>query len=117
MYAMSWGEAELEPEVRDWFLALDEEDQARVGFHVDRLEDVGPLLDEPFTKQLDGKLRELRFYLGGRPTRITYWIASNRRIILLTVFVKTRQRERREVDRARRAYQRCVDEQHTAEED
>jgi hypothetical protein len=36
---------------------------------------------------------------------------------LLTVFVKTRQRERREVDRARRAYQRCVDEQHTTEED
>ncbi len=114
---MSWGEVELEPEVRDWYLALDEEDQARVGFHVDRLAEMGPLLDEPFTKQLDGKLRELRFYLGGRPTRIPYWIASNRRIILLTVFVKTRQRERREVDRARRAYQRCVDEQHTAEED
>lgn len=77
---------------------------------------MGPLLDEPFTKQLDGKLRELRFYLGGRPTRITYWIASSRRIILLTVFVKTRQRERREVDRSRRAYQRCAAERHTAEE-
>jgi len=25
---------------------------------------MGPLLDEPFAKQLDGKLRELRFYLG-----------------------------------------------------
>lgn len=114
--AMSWGKVELEPEVRDWYLALDEEDQARVGFHVDRLAEMGPLLDEPFTKQLDGKLRELQFYLGGRPTRITYWIASNRRIILLTVFVKTRQRERREVDRARRAYQQCVAERHTLEE-
>lgn len=116
MNAMSWGEVELEPEIRDWYLALDEEDQARVGFHVDRLAEMGPLLDEPFTKQLDGKLRELRFYLGGRPTRITYWIASDRRIILLTVFVKTRQRERREVDRARRASERCVAEQHTLEE-
>lgn len=114
MCAMLWGEVELEPEVRDWYLALDEEDQARVGFHVDRLSEMGPLLDEPFTKQLDGKLRELRFYLGGRPTRITYWIASNRRIILLTVFVKTRQRERREVDRARRAYQQCIAERHTS---
>lgn len=113
---MSWGEVELEPEVRDWYLALDEGDQARVGFHVDRLAETGPLLDEPFTKQLDGKLRELRFYLDGRPTRITYWIASNRRIILLTVFVKTKQRERREVDRAKRAYQRCAAERHTAEE-
>jgi len=26
--------------------------------------EMGPLLDEPFAKQLDGKLRELRFYLG-----------------------------------------------------
>jgi len=58
----------------------------------------------------------LRFYLGGHPTRITYWIASKRRIILLTVFVKARQRERREVDRAWRAYQRCAVERHTLEE-
>lgn len=113
---MSWGEVELEPEVRDWYQALDVEGQARVGFHIDRLAEMGPLLDEPCTKQLDGKLRELRFYLGGRPTRITYWIASNRRIVLLTVFVKTRQREHREVDRARRAYQQCVAERHTLEE-
>jgi hypothetical protein len=63
---MSWGEVELEPEVRDWYRSLDEEAQARVRFHIDRLEDMGPLLDEPFTRQLDGKLRELRFYLTAR---------------------------------------------------
>jgi hypothetical protein len=114
---MSWGEVELEPEVRDWYLALDQANQARVQFNVDRLAESGPLLDEPFTKQLDGKLRELRFYLGGRPTRITYWIAPGRRIILLTVFVKSQRRERREVERAKRALQRCVAEEHTAEED
>ena len=114
---MSWGEVELEPEVRDWYLALDEGNQARVQFNVDRLAEMGPRLDEPFTKQLDGKLRELRFYLDGRATRITYWIASGRRIILLTVFVKTQRRERREVERAKRAFERCLDEGHTAEED
>lgn len=114
---MSWGEVELEPEVRDWYLALHEADKARVQFNVDRLAEMGPLLDEPFTKQLDGKLRELRFYLDGRPTRITYWIASGRRIILLTVFVKTQRRDRREVERAKRAYERCLADRHTAEED
>ncbi len=41
--------------------------------------------------------------------RITYWIAPGRRIILLTVFRKTRMREDRQVDRARRALARCVD--------
>ncbi len=60
-----WGQIELEPEVRDWFLSLDEIEAARVRFHVDRLGDLGPILDEPSTRQLDGKLRELRFYLTG----------------------------------------------------
>jgi hypothetical protein len=114
--AMSWGEVELEPEVRAWYLSLDEDNRARVQFNVDRLADMGPRLDEPLTKQLDGKLRELRFYLDGRPTRITYWIASGRRIILLTVFVKTQRRERREVERAKRAFERCLAEGHTVEE-
>ena len=107
---MSWGEVELEPEVVDWYSSLTEGEQARVGFHVDRLSDQGPLLDEPHTKQLDGKLRELRFYLGSRATRITYWIAPGRVIILLTVFAKSRPNERREVERARRAMVKCMNE-------
>ena len=74
-------------------------------------------LDEPHTRQLEGKLRELRFYLRGRPTRITYWIASGRRIILLTVFVKTQRRERAEIRRAREAFDRCVAEAHTITEE
>jgi hypothetical protein len=114
---MSWGEVELEPEVRDWFLALDETDQARVRFHVDRLAELGPLLDEPHTRQLDGKLRELRFYLAGRPTRISYWVAPGRRVVLLTVFVKTRRQERHEVRRAKQAMERCAVEEHTVEEE
>jgi hypothetical protein len=51
---------------------------------------------------LEGKLRELRFYLERDAVRITYSIAPGRRIILLTVFRKTRMREDREIDRARR---------------
>ena len=112
-----WGEVEVEPEVRDWFLALDETDAARVRFHVDRLAELGPLLDEPYTRQLDGKLRELRFFLAGRPTRITYWIAPERRIILLTVIVKTQRQEPREVKRAGQAMKRCEAEEHSTIEE
>lgn len=72
-------------------------------------------MDEPHTRQLDGKLRELRFFLAGRPVRVTYWIASGRRIILLTVFAKTQRRERAEVDRARRAMEQCIREGHTTQ--
>ncbi|MEV6690347.1 type II toxin-antitoxin system RelE/ParE family toxin [Micromonospora sp. NPDC051196] len=87
---------------------------ARAAFYIDLLAAHGVLLGEPYTKQLDGKLRELRFYLDRDAVRLTYWIASERRIILLTVFRKTRLREDREVERARRAFERCAAERHTA---
>ena len=63
MCAMSWGEVELEPEVRDW---------------------------------------------SSPSTRVTYWIAPGRGVILLTVFSKTRWQERVEVGRAKRAMERSM---------
>lgn len=89
---------------------------ATAAFYVDLVADQGPLLGEPYTRQLDGKLRELRFHLDGRAVRVTYWIASGRRIILLTVFAKTRMREVAEVERARRAMTRCMAEEHVVED-
>lgn len=114
---MFWGEVELESEVEDWYLRLTDDQQGRVDFHIDRLSQKGPLLDEPHSKQLDGKLREVRFFLGRQDMRITYWIAPGRRIILLTVFAKTKRRERRQIERAKRAMQRCITEEHNMEDD
>src|SRR6266536_3387873 len=112
---MPWGTVELEPEVRDWLEESPTAQFARAAFYVDLLAEQGPLLGEPYTKQLDGKLRELRFHLERQSVRITYWIASDRRIILLTVFYKSRMRDEREVERARRVLARCIDEAHSAE--
>jgi hypothetical protein len=49
--------------------------------------------------------------------RVTYWIAADRRIILLTVFRKSRWRESREVARARRALVACLAEAHTLDDE
>ncbi|MEV4829114.1 type II toxin-antitoxin system RelE/ParE family toxin [Micromonospora sp. NPDC049257] len=103
---------ELEPEVRDWLEELPSTDFARVAFYIDLLASRGVLLGEPHTRQLDGKLRELCFYLERSAVRLTYWIAGERRIILLTVFRKTRMREDREIQRARRALEQCMTERH-----
>ena len=83
----------------------------------DLLEREGVHLGEPYTRQLRGKLRELRFYVGREQIRVSYFIATGRRIILLTVFRKTQQREEAEVVRAEAAMRRCVAERHTSEED
>ena len=97
--------------------SLDDQRWAQALFHLDLLEAKGALLGEPYTRQLSGKLRELRFYCGGERVRLTYWIAPGRRIIALTVFAKTRTRESAEISRAARAMARCQQEGHTADED
>lgn len=71
---MPWGAVELEPEIEKWLDDLPTVHFARAAFYVDLLADQGPLLGEPYTKQLDGKLRELRFYLERQAIRITYWL-------------------------------------------
>lgn len=114
---MAWGSVELEPEVCQWLDSLDTSQFANAAFYVDLLAEQGALLSEPYTRQLDGKLRELRFHLDRRSVRITYWIAPRRRIVLLTAFFKTRMREDREVARARRALARCMAEEHDVEDD
>lgn len=102
-----WGSVYLENEVNAWLIGLSEKDYARVWFYLDLLAARGPLLSEPYTKQLAGKLRELRFHLGTEPIRLTYWIAPGRHIVMLTVFRKTRQRDASQVMRARRALWVC----------
>jgi len=79
-------------EVERWLSRLGDEDFGQAQFYVDLLEREGVALGEPYTRQLRGKLRELRFYIGRERYRITYHIAKGRRIILLTVFKKSRQR-------------------------
>jgi ribosome-binding protein aMBF1 (putative translation factor) len=107
---------ELEPEVRAWLEDLATPHFRNRGVLHRSSGGAGPLLSEPYIRRLDGKLRELRFHLEREAMRITYWIAPDRRIVLLTVFRKTRMREPREVERARLALARCMAEQHTADD-
>ena len=85
--------------------------------HVERLAERGNLLRMPASRGLGDGLFELRFDLLRVAWRITYFFATGRRIVLLTVFHKQRQNERAEVQRARWALNRCITEGHTAEED
>ncbi|MCU1647909.1 MAG: addiction module toxin RelE [Nocardia sp.] len=101
---------ELEPEVRAWFDTLTKAEYRAVELKVDRLADQPTTLGEPWTRHLDGPVRELRFRLNDASVRIGYWLAPGRRLILLTVFHKTRMREKLEVDRVVRAQKECESE-------
>lgn len=101
-------EVECEDEVAAWLQSLDDRDFGRAAFYIDLLESQGVLLDEPYTRQLSGKLRELRFNLGDVAQRISYFFRSDGRVVLLTVFRKQRRQERREIARAQRAMEKCL---------
>jgi hypothetical protein len=116
MESESWGTVELEPEVEAWLLSLEDEAFGHAKFYIDLLEARGVLLGEPYTRQLDGKLRELRFYMETESYRVSYYVAAGRRIILLTVFAKDQPREEAEINRARRAMAGCIEEGHSAED-
>ena len=106
---------ELEPEVRDWLEQLPTDQFARAAFYVDLLA-ANSLLGEPYTRQLDRAPRTAvpSGSAGGADHLLD---ASGRRIVLLTVFIKTQMREDREIERARRALARCIAEEHEVAEE
>ncbi|WP_256103812.1 type II toxin-antitoxin system RelE/ParE family toxin [Streptomyces sp. ODS05-4] len=104
---------EIEPEVREWLAGLADRHYDKVERAADMLAAQPTTLGEPYARHLGGKLRELRFIMDGDAIRLTYWLAPERRIVLLTVFRKTRQREEAEVERARLAQKVC-ESAHTA---
>ncbi|MCX6432809.1 MAG: type II toxin-antitoxin system RelE/ParE family toxin [Actinobacteria bacterium] len=87
---MSWGTVELEPEVRDWLEELPGAQFGHAAFYID---------------------------LSQQAIRIPYWIARDRRIILLTVFTKTKDRDRAQVARAKKAMLACIEAKHIVDED
>jgi hypothetical protein len=98
---------EIEPEVRSWLASLSDRDFGRVDFLVGLLAEHAQDLGEPYTRHLGGKVRELRFHVLRQQTRVTYWLAPGRRVILLTAFRKSRSAETAEVTRALRARMIC----------
>ncbi|ARF73081.1 addiction module toxin RelE [Kitasatospora albolonga] len=100
-------QVEIEPEVRQWLELLTDAHYDRTERAVDMLLAQPTALGEPYARHLGGKVRELRFTMDGNAVRITNWLAPDRRIVLLTVFRKTRQREDSEVERARQAQKMC----------
>lgn len=99
---------ELEPEVRTWLETLTLVEYAKVEAMADILAEHAETLGEPYSRHLSGKTRELRFHLGRSAVRISYWLAPWSRVVLLTVFRKTRQVERAEVERAITAQIECA---------
>ena len=78
--------------VLDYIKRLDEKNKAKVLKYVAFLKDNRGYLDEPFSKHITGKIRELRVDFSRLRHRIFYFTAIDRRIILLHSFLKKTDR-------------------------
>jgi hypothetical protein len=105
-------ELELEPEVRDWLDSLSDADYKRVEEVCGMLAGKGTSLGGPWSDHLEGQVWEMRLRLAQVAVRVTYWCRPDGVIVLLTVFRKTRQHDRRQIDRAVRAQQSCERDHH-----
>jgi hypothetical protein len=94
---------EIEPEVEAWLNSLADREYGRVMAYAELLAEEAQTLGEPYARYLGDGVRELRIPLHPLDMRVSYWLGPSQRVILLTVFRKTRSRETAEVERAKRA--------------
>ena len=90
---MSWtveyykDKEDIEP-AADFIESLPVNTRVKVFKIVKLLKDYGVLLTEPYTKQIKGKIRELRIKDNQGAIRVLYFTYTGRRFILLHGFIK-----------------------------
>ena len=67
---------------------ISEKDRVKVAKYIEVLRQHNGVLDEPYTKHIRGKLRELRVDFARNRHRIFYFTFINRNIVLLHAFLK-----------------------------
>src|SRR3970282_184812 len=72
--------------------ALSNEAKVKVFRIIKLLKDYGVLLKEPYTRQIRGKLRELRITAKSGEVRVFYFAFAEGRMVLLHGFVKKARR-------------------------
>jgi len=74
--------------VKDYLLALSLKERQKINKFLDYLQQCDAYLNEPYSRHIIGKIRELRIDLARRRHRIFYFTFINKTIILLHAFLK-----------------------------
>ena len=74
--------------VFDYIIKLSVKEKAKIFKYVEFLRDNNGYLDEPYSKHIRSKIRELRVDLSKNRHRIFYFAFAGKRIILLHAFLK-----------------------------
>ena len=92
-------------DVRRYIYDLEQKERNKVLKYIEFLRINNGILDEPYSKHISGKIRELRVYFASNRHRIFYFTFLNKNIILLLVFLKkTTKTPINEINRAEQNY-------------
>ena len=96
---------------------LSDKERAKVSKYVNFLKVNSGVLDEPYSKHIKGKIRELRVDFGKNRHRIFYFIFVEKNIIFLHAFLKkTAKTPRKEIEKAENNYYDIINNYKTYEQ-
>lgn len=91
--------------VQEYLETLDEKYQAKIVSYIELLRAHGGKLYEPYAKHIKGSIWELRIDFSRLASRIFYFLATEKRIVLLHAFMKkTEKTPAGEIERAQQYY-------------
>lgn len=97
-------------EVFEFIESLDFKSQAKIYKYLDYLRDNRGCLDEPYTRHIKGKIRELRVDFSNNHYRLFYFLILNKVIIVLSAYLKkSNKAPKREIKKAELNYYDCLD--------
>lgn len=95
--------------VLDYIKSLNKKTRNKINKYIDLLEKSNGYLNEPYSRHIIGKIRELRVDFDNSHHRIFYFSFVNKNIILLSAFMKrTNKTPPKEIVKAERNYQDVI---------
>jgi len=95
--------------VLDYLKTLDGKNRTKILKFIDFLREHDGYLDEPYSKHITGKIRELRVDFSRQKHRVFYFTFIKKTIILLYAFLKkTNKTPKQEIKRATLNYQDVI---------
>lgn len=93
----------------EYIECLNDKEKAKVLKYIEFLREHKGYLDEPYSKHIEGKIRELRIDFAKNKHRIFYFAFIERNIILLRAFLKkTRKTPATEINKAKECYNKIL---------
>jgi phage-related protein len=87
--------------VKEYIKLLNKKERAKVFIYLEFLKEHDGYLDEPYSRHIDGKIRELRVDFARNKHRIFYFTFTGEKIVLLSAFQKkTPKTPRKEIEKA-----------------